>query len=59
VITQVKKNYITGISFALGWGGQLFHQTYAVGLGFVEKKFKEFWPGRQELWSLGSASTAV
>ncbi len=30
-----------------------------MGLGFVGKKFLDFWLGRQELYSLGSASTPV
>jgi hypothetical protein len=34
------------------------HQNHAVGLGFVEKK-KSKNSGRSELWSLGSASTAI
>jgi hypothetical protein len=64
VIYQAKKN-ITGFSFALGGeglGGVNFsHQTHAVGLGFVERKILSILAGTemQELWSLGSASTAV
>jgi hypothetical protein len=54
----LKKNYITGISFALrGWRGFNFsHQTHAVGLVFVDKKFLELWQGRPALRLLGSAS---
>jgi hypothetical protein len=54
VIYQVKKK-ITGISFALGGGaGQLFSPNPRSVVGFCREKNSKNWPGRQELWSLGS-----